>query len=170
MNLSLHSLKNAAAISALALAAHSVHGQASWRMDSRGALGPIAQVALPDLKGKSRTSFVAFEYDRKCDPLFSFAEITGTRLGKPVSQSVLAGTKIGIVVNGKFHTGHAAIAKYDNGYEAGVGVSNELFHVLVGKVESLAFITPDGERVPMPTEGFRQSVKAAFDTCAKRFK
>ena len=139
-------------------------------MESRGASGPIAQVALPDSKGKSRTSFVAFEYNRKCDPIFSFAEISGARLGKPLSQSVLPVTKIGVVVNGKFHTWHAAMTKYDNGYEVGLGVTNELFDIFVGKVESLAFVTPEGDRIPMPTEGFRQAVQSAFDTCAKRFK
>ena len=125
---------------------------------------------MPDSGPKRRTSFVAFEYARKCDPIFSFAEVTGSRLGTPIGQSVLTGTKIGIVVNGKFHTWHAALTKYDNGYEAGVGVTNEVFDLLVGKVESLAFVTPDGERIPMPTNGLRQSVQAAFDTCAKRFK
>lgn len=148
----------------------SASAQGTWRLDARSATGPIAQVALPDSAGKSRSSFIAFEYARKCDPILSFAEITGSRLGTAISQSVLTGTKIGVVVNGDFHTWHAATTKYDNGYEAGFGVTNELFDVLTGKVDSLAYVTPDGERVPMPTGGFRQAVQSAFDTCAKRFK
>lgn len=157
-------------VSILMFLAFSAQAEGSWKLDIRGASGPIAQVALPDSGAKRRTSFVAFEYARKCDPIFSFAEITGARLGTPVGQSVLSGTKIGVVVNGTFHTWHAAITKYDNGYEAGFGVTNDLFNILTGRIDSLVYVTPDGERVPMPTSGFRQAVKTAFDTCAKRFK
>ena len=146
------------------------HAQGTWKLDTRGATGPIAQVALPDSGTKRRSSFIAFEYERKCDPIFSFAEITGSRLGTAVGQSVLKGSKIGVAVNGKFHTWNAAMTKYDNGYEAGFGITNELFDLLTGKVDSLVYITPDGERVPMPTGGFRQAVQSAFDICAKRFR
>ena len=144
--------------------------QGAWRLDTRGATGPIAQVALPDAGPMRRTSFIAFEYARRCDPMFSFAEITGTRLGAPISQSVLSGSKIGVVVNGRFHTWHAAITKYDNGYEAAFGITNELFHLLTGKVDSLVYVTPDGKLVPMPIAGFRQAVQSAFDACVKRFQ
>lgn len=146
------------------------HGQETWTLDARGAAGPVAQVALPNSGIKRRSSFIAFEYARKCDPIFSFAEITGSRLGAAVSQSLLNGTKIGVVVNGKFWTWNAATTKYNNGYEAGFGITNELFDAITGKVDSLVYVTPDGERVQMPTAGFRQAVQSAFDTCAKRFK
>ncbi len=157
-------------IAALPVFAASVLAQGNWIVDSRGAAGPIAQVALENSSTKRRTSFIAFEYARKCDPVFSFAEITGQRLGSPIGQSVLIGTKIGVVVNGKFHTWHAATTKYDNGYEAGFGVTNELFNSLTGKVSSLSYVTPDGERIAMPTSGFTQAVQSAFEICAKRFK
>jgi hypothetical protein len=130
----------------------------------------MAQIALPDAGGKRRTSFIVFEYARRCDPIFSFAEITGSRLGKPIGQSVLNGAKIGVVVNGKFHTWHAAMTSYNNGYEAGFGITNELFEVLTGRVESLVYVKPDGERVPLPSGGFTQAVLTAFDTCAQRFR
>jgi hypothetical protein len=96
------------------LFAFGAHAQGTWKLDTRGETGPIAQVALADSGAKRRTSFITFEYARKCDPIFSFAEITGSRLGTAVGQSVLNGTKIGIVVNGKFHTWNAAMTKYDN--------------------------------------------------------
>lgn len=152
------------------VAASAAQAQGTWRLDTRGATGPIAQVALADSGAKRRSSFVAFEYARRCDPIFSFAEITGTRLGKAVGQSLLNGTKIGVVINGKFYTGNAATTKYDNGYEAGFGITNDLFEILAGKIESLVYVTPDGERVQMPTAGFRQAIQSAFDTCAKQFR
>lgn len=151
-------------------AAIGANAQGSWKLDARGATGPVAQVALTDAGAKRRSSFVAFEYARRCDPMFSFAEITGSRLGTPISQSVLNGSKIGVIVNGRFHTWHAATTKYDNGYEAAFGITNELFDLLTGKIDSLVYVTPDGERVPMPVAGFRQAVQYAFDTCAKRLK
>lgn len=150
--------------------APAANAQASWTVDSRGAAGPVAQVTLADSGTKRRTSFIAFEYARKCDPLFSFMEITGSGLGNPIGQSVLKGTKIGVVVNGKFHTWHAATTKYDNGYEAGFGVTNELFDLLIAKVSTLSYVTPDGERVSLPTTGFSQAVQSALDICAKRLK
>lgn len=154
----------------VAVSAFCAHAQGNWKLDTRGETGPIAQVALPDSGAKRRSSFIAFEYARKCDPIFSFAEITGSRLGHAVGQSVLSGTKIGVVLNGKYYTWNAAMTKYDNGYEAGFGVTNELFDLLTGQVDSLVYVTPNGERVPMPTGGFRQAVQSAFDTCAKRFR
>jgi len=157
-------------VSAMAVLASAAAAQEIWRLDTRGASGPMAQIVLPDSGTKRRTAFVAFEYARKCDPIFLFAEITGSSLGTPVGQSVLNGTKIGVVVNGQFWTGHAATTKYSNGYEAGFGVTNELFDALTGKVDSLIYVTSDGERVPVSTASIRQAVQSAFDTCAKRFR
>jgi len=144
--------------------------QVSWRTDTRSATGPIAQVAIPDAGNKRRTAFIAFEFARSCDPIFSFAEITGSRLGTPVSQSILKDSKIGVILNGRFHTWHAAITKYDNGYEAGFGVTNELLLQFLVNLDSLAYVTPSGERIPLPTAGFREAVQAAIDVCRQRMK
>lgn len=164
-------LVTAYTFSAIALAyTTSVHAQASWRVDKRGATGPVAQVALPDAGNKRRTAFIAFEFARSCDPIFSFAEITGARLGTPISQSILKDSKIGVLLNGAFYTWHAAITKYDNGYEAGFGVTNELFLQLLVNLDSFAYVTPMGERVPLPTAGFREAVQAAMDVCRRRVK
>ncbi len=127
------------AFAAIALACTtSVHAQAPWRVDSRGASGPVAQVALPDAGIKRRTAFIVFEYARQCDPIFSFAEITGSR------------------------------PKYDNGYEAGFGVTNDLLLQFLVNLDSLEYVTPSGERVRLPTTGFRESVQSAIDYCRKR--
>ncbi len=152
------------------VAVSAAHAQGTWRIDTRSATGAIAQISLPNEDGKRRVSFIAFEYARRCDPIFSFAEIAGSGFGKPINQSILNDTKIGTVVNGKFYTWNAAITSYDNGYEAGFGITNELFKVLTGRIESLIYIKPNGERVPLPSGGFSQAVQVAFDTCAKRFR
>lgn len=165
-----HAALRVAAIIVLLLLGDGAHAQASWRVDARVATGPVAQVEVPNVGTKRRGALVAFEYARRCDPIFSFAEIAGAKLGKPVGQSVLTGTKIGVVVNGKFYTWHAAISRYDNGWEAGFGVTNELYDVLKAKVDSLVYVTPDGEQVSLPIAGFRQALQSAFEACARRFK
>jgi len=139
-----------------------------WRMDARSPAGPIAQVALPDSGTKHRTSFLAFEYARNCDPIFSIVEISGPRLGTPLGQSVLKNSKIGVLLNGKSYSWHAAITNYDNGYEAGFGVTNELFLQLLVNLDSLVYVTPSGERISLPLTGFRQAVQSALDVCRKR--
>ena len=159
------------AFAAIALACTtSAHAQAPWRVDSRGVSGPVAQVALPDAGIKRRTAFIVFEYARQCDPIFSFAEITGSRLSTAISQSVLKDSRIGVLLNGKFNTWHAAITKYDNGYEAGFGVTNDLLLQFLVNLDSLEYVTPSGERVRLPTTGFRESVQSAIDYCRKRAK
>jgi hypothetical protein len=156
------------AILLLSLATMPVQAQFVWHMDARSPTGPIAQVALPDSGAKHRTAFLVFEYARNCDPIFSFAEVGGSRLGAAVSQSVLKNSKIGVLLNGKFYSWHAAITNYDNGYEAGFGVTNDLLLQLLVNLDSLVYVTPSGERVPLPLNGFRQSVQSAVDICRKR--
>lgn len=145
-----------------------VQAQYIWRMDARSPTGPIAQVALPDSGAKHRTAFMAFEYSRNCDPIFSFIEMSGSRFGAAINQSVLKNSKIGVLLNGKFYSWHAAITNYENGYEAGFGVTNELLLQLLVNLDSLAYVTPSGERVPLPLNGFHQSLQSAVDTCRKR--
>ena len=139
----------------------------AWRLDTRGASGPLVQTDLPDAKGKRRTVFVAVEYARQCDPIFSYTEVTGNALGAPTSQAILKDTKIGGVLNGKFYTWHAARTTYVNGYEAGFGVPNELLLQLLTNVDSLAYITPPGESIPLPTANFQQALQAAINVCRK---
>jgi len=157
------------AVALLPLSSQIVIAQVEWRLDARSNTGPTAQVALSANGERRRTAFVAFEYARRCDPLFAFIEATGTQLGTPIEQSVLKGSKIGIVLNGKFHTWHAATTRYSNGYEAAFAVTNDLFELLVGDVRTLVFITPSGEHVPVPTGGIQNALKGALGVCAKRF-
>lgn len=142
----------------------------SWRLDTRGGSGPLVQMDLPDAKGKRRTAFVAVEYARRCDPIFSYTEITGNTLGAPASQALLKNSKIGVVLNGNFYTWHAVRTTYTNGYEAGFGVPNELLLQLLTNVDSLVHVTPLGESIPLPTSNFQQALQAAINFCRKQGK
>jgi hypothetical protein len=147
-----------------------VFGQVVWTSNFQAVAGPVVQVTVPSSGAKNRVVFVVFEYARQCDPIFSFVEISGETLGKPVKQSVLYGSKIGVVINGQVHTGHAAQTQYVNGFETGFGITNELFDLLTGNVDSLAYITPEGERIFLPTSGFKPAIASALEICAKRFR
>ena len=141
-----------------------------WLVRANGAAGPVAQVALPDSHGKKRSAFIALEYARQCDPLFSFIEISGDRLGTTISQEVLTGSKIGVLLNGKFYTWHAAKTTYSNGFEAALGIPNELALQLLVNVDTLTFVTPDGERIPLPIGNFSQSFQSAAEACRMRLR
>mgnify|MGYP001551785331 CR=1 FL=1 len=141
-----------------------------WLVRTSGASGPVTQVALPDSRGRKRTVFIALEYARQCDPLFSFIEISGDRLGTPISQEVLTGSKIGIFLNGKFYTWHATKTTYNNGFEAALGIQNELALQLLVNVDTRKGVTPDGERIPLPVGNFSQSFQSAVEACRRRLR
>lgn len=142
----------------------------AWRLVTKSASGPLVQIDLPDAKGKRRTVFVAVEYARACDPIFSYTEIAGKVLGAPTSQSVLHDSKIGVLLNGTFYTWGAAQTKYVNGHESAFGIQDELLLKLLSHVESLAYVTPLGEPIPLPTSNFSQALQSAIDLCRTRVK
>ena len=139
-----------------------------WRVNPTATVGPIAQLDLADARGKRRGVLIAFEYARRCYPVFSFIELVGSRPGTPMSKSVLTGSKIGILLNGTFYTWHAAQIFYDNGYEAGFGMPNDLVLKMLLKIDTLEYVTPTGERIPLSTRNFDTALREAFDVCKKR--
>lgn len=142
----------------------------SWRVTTVSSTGPLLAVDLPNSNGKRRSVFVAFEYARQCDPIFSYGEQIGNSLGKPVSQAALTKSKIGINLNGSFYTWYAAITKYEKGYEAGFGIQNDLLQQLLINVSSLSYVTPYGEVVDLPTKNFSQGFLKAIEICRKKVK
>lgn len=158
------------ALVAFFVSPHPTHAQERWRVDSRGQSGALVQVGLPNSFDKRRAVFVAFEYARRCDPVFSFVEIKGQSLGRPLTQKILRETQTGVLVNGKFHTWHAAMTSYENGYESGFGITNDLFDLLTGNPETLVYVIPDGEKLSLPTVGFRQGLLEALQICSARVR
>lgn len=142
----------------------------SWRVNAGADAGPLAQVDLPWVEGRRRVALIAFEYARRCDPIFSFGEFSGRKPGSPITQSRLGGSKIGVIVNGDFYTWHAGQTIYDNGYEAGFGVPNDLVEQLLGRVNTLVYVTPSGERVPLPTANFIEAFREAVEVCRRKVK
>jgi hypothetical protein len=144
------------------------NAQSPWRVDKAATAGPLAQTGLSPANGRTRTVFVSFEYARKCDPVFSIIEWTGARLGTPIRRELLRNSKIGLYFNGQFHTSHAGLITYDNGYEAGFSISNDLLLGLLINLNSMSFVTPTGERIPLPLTGFRDALHTAMDICRSR--
>lgn len=139
-----------------------------WRLDAKGVAGPVSRVDLPVVGGKTRAVFVAVEYERRCDPLFSYIEISGSAIGAPTSQSLLKDSRIGIILNGNFYTWHAAKTSYSNGYEVSFGIQNSLLLQLLTNVNSLVYVTPFGEKIALPTGNFQKSIQSAIEFCRKR--
>lgn len=156
----------------LAMAAVPLSGNAwaqnTWQTDTRGASGPVAMVRLPG-GGKTRVSMIAFEYLRRCDPIFSYAEFEGNRFGAPIGQE--RAPSAGGSVNGKRYSGPAAKTTYSNGFEIGFAVPNDMAMSLVfDDVRSLTFVTPTGAEVAVPTGGLKNAVDAALEHCTSRVK
>ncbi len=160
--------KMIAAIIFLATSISSASTTNLWRLDVRGVAGPVTQLDLPDAGGKRRTVFIAAEYERLCDPIFSFMEISGNVLGAPTTRFPLKDSKIGIILNGNFYTWHAAKTNYANGFEAALGVPNELLLQLLTNVSSLVYVTPSGENITLPTGNFQKSLQTALEVCRKK--
>jgi len=144
--------------------------QPLWRVDRVATAGPLAQLELPQREGNTRIVFVSFEYARQCDPIFSIAELTGYRLGNPITRDVLRNSRLGVYFNGTFQTSDAALIIYDNGYEAGFSISNELLLGFLTNLDSMSFVTPNGERIPLPKPGFREAMYTAMDVCRSRMR
>jgi len=97
-------------------------------------------------------------------------EITGNALGRPTSQTVLNGTRLGLILNGNFYTSNAAKTVYNNGYEAAFSIENNLLLQLLTNVDSLIYVTPSGEKIPLATGNFQVGLQSAINACRVRIK
>lgn len=153
------------AVAAGTIPAH-VRAQSSWGVELRSPAGPIAVVQLPNV-GKSRVAMISFEYTRKCQPIFSFAEFDGTSFGTPISQHRLPSA--GGSVNGKSYSGPAVQTVYNNGYEIGFGIPQAMATTLfLESVRRLTFSTPSGQEIPVPSGGMKSALDAALAHCLNR--
>lgn len=145
--------------------------QQTWVAESRSSSGPVARVELPSENGKSRLALIAFEYARKCDPLFTYVEMQGRKFGVPEKQSRLPPSSIGGAINGKRYSGSAAsaITVYSNGIEVGFSMTDEMAMALAfDAINSISFTTPAGKEIPLPTTGLKKAVESALDACTKK--
>lgn len=155
----------------LTLSASTAIAQQSWSIDSRSSTGPVALIELPSDGGKSRLAMIAFEYARKCDPLFTYVEMHGRKLGTPEKQSRLPPSSIGGSINGKRYSGSsaAAITVYSNGIEVGFGMPDDMAMTLAFEaVNSISFTTPAGKEIPLPIAGLKKAIESAVDTCTQK--
>lgn len=155
----------------LTLSSSAAMAQQTWSADARSSAGPVARVELPSEGGKSRLAMIAFEYARKCDPLFTYVEMQGKRFGAPEKQSRLPPSSIGGTINGKRYSGSsaAAITLYSNGVEVGFGMPSDMAMTLAfDAVSSISFITPTGKEIPLPIAGLKKSIESALDTCTSK--
>lgn len=155
----------------LALFGSAAMAQQTWVADSRSSAGPVARVELPLESGKSRLAMIAFEYARKCDPLFTYVEMRGRKFGTPEKQSKLPPSSIGGSINGKRYSGSSAAAAtiYSNGIEVGFGMPDDMAMSLAfDAINSISFTTPAGKEIPLPIAGLKKAVETALDICTQK--
>lgn len=148
-----------------------VFAQQAWGTDTRNSSGPVARIELPSDGAKSRLALIAFEYARKCDPLFTYVEMQGRKFGVPEKQSRLPPSSIGGAINGKRYSGSAAsaITVYSNGIEVGFSMPDEMAMALAfDAINSISFTTPAGKEIPLPTTDLKKAVESALDACTKK--
>lgn len=150
-------------------AAVGAHAQSAWRVDKKGAAGPVAVFDLPTEGEKNRVAMFSYEYQRRCDPLFTYAEIRGRRFGAGEKQMALPSGRAFGNVNGTKYTGPGAVSVYTNAVEVGFAMPNDMaLAVTFDKITSLSFVTPSGKEVPIPTRGLLEAAGTAFEACAKK--
>lgn len=153
----------------LVLCSTGVLAQTSWQLDLRSATGPVVTTQLSAVAGKSRLLMITFELARKCDPMFVYVELAGSKYGTASRQERLSNTRIGGRVNGISYTGPAVKTTYSNGFEAGFAMPDQMALVIAFEsVKSLAFVTPDGQTIALPTQGLRPAVDKAIESCTNK--
>ncbi len=145
--------------------------QANWNLVTYGAAGPIVIVRVASSGNVNMGVLVSFEYERKCDPIFSYMEFTspiGAPLGTPINKYRVDNSSIGVVHNGHFYTWYAAKIEYPHGFEVGFGITRELWNALLGPTNSLVYVREDGVQLQLPTYGLQDKLNQALNYCSSR--
>ena len=160
-------------LASLAAGGFMLDAQGAWVANLSSQQGPVAMVELPAPRGETRLAIFAFEYSRKCDPLFTYAVVRGRKFGTPEKQSLLPQSNIGGTINRKRYSGNnaAVVTTYSNGFEVGFGMPDEMaMAIAFDKVGSVSFITPKGDEVLLPIDGLRTAVDKAIEACVSKIQ
>jgi hypothetical protein len=145
--------------------------QANWNLVTSGPAGPIVFVHVATSGNVNMGVLVSFEYERKCDPIFSYMEFSspiGAPLGTPNNKYRLDNSSIGAIHNGYFYTWYAAKIHYPQGFEVGFGVTSELWNALMGPTTSLSYVREDGVQFQLPVYGLKEKLLQALNYCSSR--
>jgi len=145
--------------------------QGGWSVVTNAAAGPIVATYFLASGRANISVFVSFEYQRKCDPIFSYMEFSvppGASLGQATGRYRVNNPNLGVIHNGKFYSWHAAKITYNKGFEIGFGVTQDLWQALTGHTSSLAYVREDGTRISLPLQNLRQKLLQAANYCLAR--
>jgi hypothetical protein len=142
-----------------------------WYVDSSSSTGPMAVVHVDNINSQKIAFAVIYEYERTCDPIFSMFIFNKNKidLGQNIFKKVVEPNNYFLTINGYRYTWHSVQAKYENGYELAIGVTNETWEMLANNPSSLTFSEGTKNVYKVPTRNINNSIIEAFNICKKRF-
>jgi hypothetical protein len=143
-----------------------------WYVDTSSTTGPMALVHIGKIKSKKISFAVIYEYERRCDPIFSMFSINANNadLGFNIFQIAVAPKNFLLIIDGHRYTWHSAHAQYENGTELSIAITNEAFNLLAQNPRSLTFSFLSKDAYIIPTKNFSRSLIDAFKICKKNFR
>lgn len=150
---------------------HADAAQGNWTLVTHGPAGPIVNIHVASSGNVHMGALISFEYERKCDPIFSYIEYSGplgAPLGTPTSARRINNPNLGVIHNGRFYTWHMAKIQYRQGFEVGFGVTRELWQALTGSTTSLTYVREDGTQIQLPVYGLNEKLLQGLNYCRSR--
>lgn len=144
-----------------------------WYIEENNRTGILARV-----KGgmfARREFMVAFEYDQRCQPIFSSVEMNGRAFGTFVRKEAFPPQRAFLSVNGQRYTWHGAYAEYSDGVEIGIGIIQSAWNALLSNPRTISFTEPDGGIYDVPVGGvingrISNILQQAANLCVRRLR
>lgn len=108
-----------------------------WYIDETNRTGILARVNGGVFSG--REFWVVFEFDRRCEPIFSSIEMKGRAFGSFLRQEGFPPQKVFLSVNGERYTWHGVYAEYSGGTEIGLGLTQAAWSALLSNPRTISF-------------------------------
>jgi hypothetical protein len=140
--------------------------RAEWYFDPRIRTAAVARVDIRD--STSRSFSVIFEYERKCDPIFSMFIFRGSELGVMTERHALPPNRLSLRINDVNYSWYGMRALYTQSTELGVGVNRDAWNALLNDPRSVAFVDAEGKAHDVPLSGMGRALRHAAEACARR--
>ncbi len=136
-----------------------------WYVETTNKTGILARVHSGNMFAQ-REFLVAFEYERRCDPIFSSLYVDGQVLGEAQNARTFPPNEVFVVIDRVQHTWHSVIVEYTSGREIGVGVTQSAWEALLASPKSVQFIENDGTIFDVPVIGLSSALQRGAELCA----
>lgn len=154
---------------------HAASAQQSgqWYIDETNRTGILARVHGGMFA--RREFMVAFEYQQRCQPIFSSIEMSARAFGTFLSRETFPPQKAFLSINGERFTWHGAYAEYSGGTEIGIGITQAAWNALLSNPRTISFTELDGQTYDVPVGGIVNGrissiLQQAADLCVRRLR